>query len=258
MSRLFFAKISKEHPQQFEKNFYAGGKEGSSWYGGIKPGDYVFPIFNLSVSKLWRVKEFTTVPNEINPEGSVQFEVAREFEPVRISSVFARYRYFALNITKVNRLTKSMASTGTGFLEITREPWCPEPEKIDFNDTRNIYITTESTFREPPYRDRDLRVMIQDNMELQISSIDIFQDGKFEPYHPLYDLYLQKNQPDERYGLTELYEYAVQDNAEKKKEYIKSVIEEVKKNGYFVAGSPIGLYDNILVGRKKTRRKKDR
>lgn len=258
MSRLFFAKISREYPQQFERNFYAAGEEGSSWYGGIKVGDYVFPIFNFAVSKLWRVKEFTNAPNEISQKGSVLFDVVKEFEPVRISSVFARYRYFALNINKVNRLTKSMASTGTSFFEITREPGCPEPEKIDFNDTRNIYITTESPFREPPYRDRDLRVMLKDDKELRISSIDVFQDGKFEPYHPLYDLYLRKNAPDERYGLVELYEYAVQDNAEKKKEYIKSVIDEVKKNGFFVAGSPIGLYDNILVGRKKTRRKKDR
>lgn len=257
MDRIFFAKISKEYPQQFEKNFYAAGREGSSWYGGIKPGDYVFPIFNFSVSKLWRVKEFTTVPNEINAEGSVQFEVVKEFDPVRISSVFARYRYFTLNITKVNRLTKSMASTKTSFFEITTEPGCPDPERIDFSDTRSIYITTEKPFAEPPYKDRDLRVTLTDHKEFRIASIDIFWDGKFREYKPLYDLYLQKNDPDERYGLTELYEYAVQDNAEKKKEYIKSVIDEVKKNGFFIAGSPIGLYDNILVGRKKTRRKKD-
>ena len=251
MNRLFFAKISREYPQQFEKNFYAAGKEGSSWYGGIRPGDYVFPIYNLSVSKLWRVKEYTGQANEINPEGSVQFEVIRAYNPIRISSAFARYRYFNIDINIVNRLAKSMGSTETGFFEITTDPGCPPPERIDFNDTRDIYIATENPFHEPSYRDRDLRVKLSNATELKIVSIDIFKDGKFERYAPLFDLYLTKNDPQQRYSLPQLYDYAVQDSAEKKEAYIKSVIEEVKKNGFFVVGSPIRLYDNILVGRRK-------
>lgn len=77
-----------------KKNFYAAGKEGNQWYGGIKVGDYVFPISNRGVSKLWRVKGYNIAPNEINAEGCVEFEVAKEFSEIPISAVFSRYRHF--------------------------------------------------------------------------------------------------------------------------------------------------------------------
>src|SRR5690606_37904833 len=106
MSRLYFGKISKQYPQQFEKNFYAGGPKGNSWYGGMEVGDYVFPIYNSSVSKLWRVKRYNPEANEISPEGSIEFEVVKEFPSIPISTGFARYRHFQLDIMLLNRLTK--------------------------------------------------------------------------------------------------------------------------------------------------------
>lgn len=253
MSKLYLAKISKEYPQQFERNFYAAGAKNDPWYGGIEPGDYVFPIFDSAVSKLWRVKEFTSQPNEINENGSVQFEVVRQFSPVRISSTFARYRFFQIDINIVNRLTKSTSSMARGFFPINTEPGCPALDDIDLSDTRSIYIALETHHQRPAYRENDLRILINNGNDLRIASIDIHKSGGFQKYDPLLNLYLERNEPDERYTLQELLDYAIQDKAEKKREYLKSVIDEIRKAGFFTVGSPIGLYDNILVGRKKTR-----
>lgn len=252
MNRLYFGKISKLYPQQFDRNFYAAGKEGNPWYGGIKVGDFVFPISNRGVSKLWRVKRFNTAPNEINPDGCVEFEVVKEFREVPISNVFSRYRHFILDINLVNKLTKS--TKGSGFFAINAESDCPEPEKIDFTESRNIYVATESPFQPPAYKEGDIRVLINDTTNFSITSIDVYRKGKFEQYAPLFNLYTERNKV--KYNLNELLNYALQDNAENKKEYLKSVMEELKKVGFFLAGSPIGLYDNILVGRKVSKSKK--
>ncbi|SDH07769.1 5-methylcytosine-specific restriction enzyme B [Aneurinibacillus thermoaerophilus] len=58
MGRIFFGKFGKDKPEQIEEKFYAAGPEGNPWYGGIKPGDYVFPIFNSKINVLWKVKGY--------------------------------------------------------------------------------------------------------------------------------------------------------------------------------------------------------
>jgi 5-methylcytosine-specific restriction protein B len=256
MSKLFLGKISSRFPQQFEENFYAAGKKGNSFYGGIEPGDYVFPSYDSSVSKLWRVKRYNPLPHELNPEGTVEFEVVRLFDEVPISVGFARYRHFVLNINLLNKLTKSTGKEGIGFYEIRREPGCPPPEGIDLLDKRNIYIALPQVSKAPVYKDGDIRVTLNNNVEMKIVSIDIYSAGEFRPYDPLVTLYNARNVENQRYSLTELYEYTITDQAEKKKEYLKSVIEEIKRVGFFTVGSPIGLYDNVLVGRKRTKSKK--
>lgn len=255
MSRLYFGKISKQYPQQFEKNFYAGGPKGNSWYGGMEVGDYVFPIYNSSVSKLWRVKRYNPDANEIDPQGSVEFEVVKEFPSVPISTGFARYRHFQLDIMLLNRLTKSTASMDQGFFPINTEPQCPAPERIDLRDTRNIFIAVENPTQKPDYREGDIRVLVEHG-SLKIQSIDVYRSGNFTRYEPLYNLYLQRNESEGLFSLTELLNYALQDNATNKKEFLKSVIDEVRKAGAFEVSNPIGLYDNILVGRKRTKSSK--
>jgi len=254
MGKLYFGKISSKHPQQFDRNFYGGGDKNSTWYGGMQPGDYVFPVFDQAVSKLWRVKGFSSEPNEINKDGSVQFEVIKTFDPVPISTVFARHRNFVTDISIVNRLTKSMAKSANGFFPLKLEKDSPPPEKMDFSEVRNIYIAPEQPFREPAYKDGDLRVTLDGIENMKIASIDVYHAGKFTQYKPLWSLYEDRSAT-ERYNLNELLQFAIQDQADKKKAYLKSVVDEVKKNGFFTVGSPIGLYDNVLVGRKKTKRK---
>lgn len=47
-------------------------------------------------------------------------------------------------------------------------------------------------------------------------------------------------------------DYALKDNASKKRKFLITLIEELEKNGYMKVANPISLYDNLLVGRKKS------
>jgi 5-methylcytosine-specific restriction enzyme B len=253
MSRIFLGKISKNYPQQFDQNFYAAGKKDSSWYGGLEIGDYVFPSFNSSVQKLWRVKEFSDQPNSINPEGSVRFDFVKEYrEPIAIASTFARYKHFHLDLITVNKITKSTASEKVGFYEIHCDDSCPPPDQIDFTEYRNIYIALDAPFKAVTYKEGDIRVLLKSKENMKIDNIQIFKNGKFITYENLLNLYKQRNKPDELYSLHELLEFAKTDGAIKKEKFLNAAIDEISKNGIFSVLSPIGLYDNLLVGRKRT------
>lgn len=253
MNKIFFGKISKAYPQQFKEKYYAGGKSGSSWYNGLEIGDLVFPIFNQAINELWKVKAYDSTPNSINEEGSVQFEVVKNYtKPITISTTFARYKYFELDLTMLNKSMKSTASEKIGFFPITHTSGCPSADLIDFNDLRNIYISIDNTIDGLPFKDRDVRLLIDRKDNLLLKELQIYQNNKFVRYDVLQDLYLSKNKDGQRYSLEELLEYANTDNANKKEKYLDAVINGIKNEGYFIVTSPVSLYDNILVGRKKS------
>jgi len=253
MAKIFLGKISKNYPQQFDENFYAAGKKDSTWYGGLEIGDYVFPIFNSSVKKLWRVSSFSDEPNPINPEGSIRFELIKEYkEPIAIASKFARYKHFELDLNTLNKISKSTASEKVGFYEIHCDDNCPPADQIDFSETRNIYVSIETPFKPFAYKDGDVRVLLESKESMKIEGIQIYKDGKFISYERLFNLYKQKNKADQLYSLHELLEFAKKDGATKKEKFLNATIDEVNKNGFFSVTSPVGLYDNILVGRKRT------
>ncbi|WP_300461252.1 AAA family ATPase [Desulfobacula sp.] len=253
MSRLFLGKISKKYPIQFDDNFYAAGKPDSKWYNAIKPGDYVFPIYNAKVQKLWKVRKYSEKPNTVNEEGMVEFDVIKEFPSISVSTEFLQQKYFELNLNTIN---KSVKSAETGFFEISVSEDCPAVEEIDFNQTRNIYIVLNSLNESPTYEDHDIRMIIDRKKDYKIQSIEVFNNTKFETYLPLWELYESRNQDNERYTLTELLQYAEKDNATKKLKYIRAVLEDLQEKGYFSVTSPVALYDNIIVGRKRSYVKK--
>ncbi|MGO4376170.1 hypothetical protein AB4Z21_36570, partial [Paenibacillus sp. MCAF20] len=78
-----------------------------------------------------------------------------------------------------------------------------------------------------------------------------WKDGKSQPYLGLSKLYENKNPENERYTLHELLAFA-EDEAPNKRNYLISALNELEKQGYFVVSNPAKLYDNILVGRRKT------
>lgn len=253
MNKIFFGKISKAYPQQFKEKYYAGGKPDSSWYNGLEIGDLVFPIYNQTINELWKVKKFDSTPNSINEDGSVQFDVVKTFaNPITISTTFARYKYFELDLIVLNKSMKSTAAEKIGFFPITHTSGCPSAELIDFNDLRNIYISLENTFDGISFKDRDVRLLIDRNDNLLIKELQIYQNNKFIRYDVLQDLYLSKNKDEQRYSLEKLLEYAITDNATKKEKYLEAVINGIKNDGFFIVTSPVSLYDNILVGRKKS------
>lgn len=248
---LYFGKFSSKYPEQIEGRFYAAGPEGADWYGGIKPGDYIFPIYQGKVDRLWRVIGYTNRPNKINKDnpGVVEFEQIKVFSPVRLSDEFVRYRFFNLDLNLLNKSAKSVYRCG--FLPISTSEGCPGPNEINFSDNlRNIYVALQSTELKPVVG--DLRITINNLSEKRIMSIDMWTGNQFIEYSILWKLYLEKNIKKERYSLDQLFDYALKDQAVFKQKYLESVIKDLEESGVFKVSNPIALYDNILVGRKKT------
>jgi len=257
MKKIFICKISKEYQQQFHENYYAGGKKGSSWYGGIDIGDYVFPVHDSKIEKLWRVKEFSDKSNDINKEGSVSFDLIKEFDkPINISNSFVRYIHFELNLNLLNKIAKSTAKEKVGFHEIRIDNTCPDPDQIDFTQKRNLYISLESPTKDIEFRDYDVRILIENLDSLRITDIQIYKDKQWKTYDVLFDLYKKRNEKDKLYSLNELLNYSKSDNAVKKEDFIIDTIENLKSNGLKEVDSPIALYDNLLVGRKRSAKSK--
>jgi 5-methylcytosine-specific restriction protein B len=253
---LYFGKISSRYPEQIKENFYAAGPKGGESYGGIKPGDYVFPIYKGKIDRLWRVSEYTNRPNNINKDhpGVVEFEVIKTFNPVRLSDEFTRYKYFELDLNLLNKSAKSVKKYG--FLPIQTSADCPEPTEIKFaNDLRSIFVALEK--EELSLQPGDIRVTINNLHEKRIIGIHIWDGSNFTEYHVLWDLYLEKNSENGRYSLDDLLAYAIKDKAPSKQKYLESVIKELEEKGSFKAQNPIALYDNILVGRKRSKSKED-
>ena len=180
----------------------------------------------------------------------VIFETIKEYdEPVKLSEVFLRYKYFELDLNMVN---KSAKSANCGFFPISTTSNCPPPEDIDFRThLRNIYIMLHDTV-DVIMNPGDIRILIKDLNEPKIESIDLFAEGRFEVYRPLYELYLEKNPENKRYSLSELLNYAKEDGAINKEKYLSTVLQDLRDTGYFKVTSPVALYDNILVGRRVT------
>ena len=54
------------------------------------------------------------------------------------------------------------------------------------------------------------------------------------------------------YTIKELNNYALEDSATKKRSFLTTLIEELVSNGIMKISNPISLYDNLLVGRKRS------
>lgn len=197
------------------------------------------------------MSEYTNRPNRINKDrpGTVEFEVVKTFSPLRLSYEFARYKYFDLDLNLLNKSAKSVKNCG--FHPITMSEGCPEPKEIVFADhLRTIFVALVNT--ELKLQPGDIRVTINNLNEKRISSIHIWDGSKFTDYNVLWNLYLERNIEDERYSLDELLKYAIKDKAPSKQKYLESVIKDLEETGAFKASNPIALYDNILVGRKRS------
>jgi 5-methylcytosine-specific restriction protein B len=249
---LYFGKFSDKYPEQIEGCYYTAGEEGNEWYGGIKVGDYVFPIYKGKIDRLWRVKEYTKIVIKTTGEntGAVKFDEVKLLpSSLRLSDEFTRYRYFNLDLNLVNKSAKSVKKCG--FHKISLEPNCPAPEAIEFtNNLRNIYISLP--YVQLPYKEGDIRIVIDNKDDYRITGIETFINGASINYEPLLQLYKVRNPEGERYSLKELISYAIDDYAPNKKAYIEAVIKELDSNGFYAELSPIRLYDNILVGRKRS------
>ena len=246
---LYFGKFSSKYPEQIKEKFYAGGPRGSESYGGIRPGDYVFPIYEGKIESLWRVNEYTNRLNNINKTGVVEFEVVKTFEPLRLSNEFVRYKFFELDINLLNRSAKSFSHMG--FLPIKTSPDSPEPQDINFaNNLRKIFVALED--KELSMQPGDIRVTINNLPEKKIKVFIYGMEMITAIIDVLWDLYLKRNPEGERYSLDKLLDFALKDNAPMKQKYLESVIKDFGRNRSFLECQVrLPFMTILLVGRKR-------
>lgn len=249
--KIFLGKFSNKYPEQIEKKYYAAGKKGSSWYGGLEPGDYVFVSYLGKITALWQASDYIEMPNTVNAKdpGVLQFKELKIYEDVSTVNDFTTYKHFIHDLNLVNKVTKSVKNLG--FIPISTRENCPEPQDIDFKSgTINIYVATNEA--NVKYLDGDIRVTIGNIDDMNIKSIDRYINGQFKLYNEFTHLYEERNKEDGKFSIKELYNYSIQDNASKKRKFLSELIEELDKNGYMKVSNPISLYDNLLVGRKRS------
>jgi len=102
------------------------------------------------------------------------------------------------------------------------------------------------------YKEGDIRVTIENIEEMKIKAIERYIDGQFSIYDEFNTLYENRNREDGKFSIRELNNYALQDNAPNKRKFLLNLIEELEKNGFMKVSNPISLYDNLLVGRKRS------
>jgi len=251
MARIFLGKFSNKNPEQIQKRYYSAGAEGSIWYGEVKIGDYVFAAYEGRIIGLWRAKEYTQMKNSVNPQddGVLLFDEIKSYEDVSVINDFTRYKHFIHDLNLVNKVTKMVKNLG--FIPITTTKDCPRPEDIEFKTSAvNIYIAFENA--KVDYKNGDIRVTVTDIDEMKIAKIERIVEGKFVLYKELNDLYEERNKDDGKYSIRELNEYAVQDNATNKRKFLIELIATLEDSGFYKVSDVIKLYDNLLVGRKRS------
>ncbi|WP_326908691.1 AAA family ATPase [Sedimentibacter sp. MB31-C6] len=247
--RLFLGKFSGKYPEQIEKHYYSAQEKGNPWYGGVEPGDYVFVNHVGKIVALWRAKEYTNMKNIVNPkhDGVLTFEVIKEYDDVSLTNDFTRYKHFVHNLDLVNKVSKSIKNLG--FIPIKTSDNCPLPEDIDFkNNLINIYISLKDIDLNP--KDGDIRVLINNLDEMKIVEVQRYFNSKFYIYEDFNELYLERSP--ERYTIKRLNAFALKDNATQKRNFLMTLIDELEKNGFMKVSNVISLYDNLLVGRKRS------
>lgn len=251
MTRIYLGKFSNKNTEQVQKKFYAAGAEGGIWYGGVKVGDYVFAAYEGKIIGLWRAKEYTQMKNSVNTQddGVLLFEEIKSYEDVSVVNDFTRYKYFIHDLSLVNKVTKSVKNLG--FVPIATREECPRLEDIDFKSgTVNVYVALENS--KVDYKNGDIRVAVNNTEEMKILQVERFIDDRFVIYKEFNDLYEDRNKEDGKFTIRQLSDYAVQDNATNKRKFLVELIESLEKTGFFKVSDTIKLYDNLLVGRKRS------
>lgn len=257
MNNIFIGKFSDKYPEQIEGKICYGGDPGSQYYGNLQVGDYVFPVFKGQINSLWKFRGYENRKNDVTNKSDVAAafdEIVKFPKGIRLAAEFTRYKYFKHNLNLLNKSSKSIK--GLGFIQIELKENSPYKDNIELlknidfqKDFLNFYISYEDS--ELEYKDGDVIVRIS-RADNSIKDIVEFDNGEFKNDPDLYGLYREKNKAEERYTLDELVKFAVKDNASFKKSYLESVLRDLRTQGYFKSPDPIKLYDNLLVGRKRT------
>lgn len=130
---LFFGKISKKiDPQQIEEGYYISPK-GSSWFGDLKIGDYVYLIGGDKI-QLWKAREWGTMNNQ----ECLIFEILNNNLGISVSQ-FIVLKF--LKITKSLAVLTSRSARNKAFfkLDITHEVKLEDIVRPEFYKNQELY-----------------------------------------------------------------------------------------------------------------------
>lgn len=158
----------------------------------------------------------------------------------------------------MNLLNKAIKSTrGVGFIPIALEENSPDIPEIDFhNSKRRFFICLKSKLEQVAFfKPSDICLVVTNAEKGSIVDILEFNGQSFSRKDVLWDLYQEKTDKGRtKYSLVELLAFADKknDDAPNKHKYIASVLSELAADDFFAVDSPVALYDNVIVGRKKS------
>lgn len=253
MAKLFIGSFNVG--DQLDKNYYRIDTLDENFrdrhFGGLAVNDYVLPMQKGMVSKLFKFTGFETINNGI----VAKFDVIKNYEKEISFSKLCLCKYFEPDLVLMNKATK--ATKGVGFHELKMSDNSPPYDKIDFfKDVRRYFICLEEKLSDTDYfKQADICVVISDEAKGNIVDIVEFSGHQFNRQETFWELFNEKvQQSKEQYSLGELLMYAdaKNDNAPSKKKYLQSVLKALSEESVFSVDKIVALYDNVIVGRKRT------
>nr|WP_321293830.1 AAA family ATPase [uncultured Trichococcus sp.] len=253
MAKLFIGSFNVG--DQLDKNYYRIDTLDENFrdrhFGGLAVNDYVLPMQKGMVSKLFKFTGFETINNGI----VAKFDVIKNYEKEISFSKLCLCKYFEPDLVLMNKATK--ATKGVGFHELKMSADTPAYDKIDFfKDVRRYFICLEEKLSDTAYfKQSDICVVISDEEKGNIVDIVEFNGYEFNRQETFWDLFNEKvEQSKKQYSLGELLTYAdaKNDDAPSKKKYLKSVLKALSEESIFSVDKIVALYDNVIVGRKRT------
>ena len=252
MSNLFVGKFKRR--EQLTGNYYRIDTLDEQFkemhFNGLELGDYVLPICNGTIEKLYKFKEFKVAGNGIE----ASFDVITEYKPeLSLIAHIVCCKYFQPDMILLNKAIKS--TKNIGFQKLSLENNCPAIEEIDFNKSkRRFFVCLEKKLSDLFFfKPADICIVIDNDIEGELIDIVEFNGQSFNRHVSFWELYQEKIKSGNKYNLIELLDFASpkKDSAPNKENYLKSILNELQTESIFAVDNPVALYDNVIVGRKQ-------
>jgi len=258
MNRVFIGKF--KYGDQLERNYYRHDEstltDHEYHFSGLQEGDFVLPIRDAKVSKLFKLIGFEAVDGEMGVKA--KFETVKTFDPSISLATVCFCKYFQPNLVLMNKAVKS--TRGIGFHQLQLENTSISITDIDFNrDKRRYFVCTSKKLEDISFfKPSDICVVITDKTTAILDIVE-FNGQQFNQHAAFYTLLQNKvTESEKQYTLKELCEFASPkcDDAKMKENYLKAVISSLEEDEIFSVDNIVSLYDNLIVGRKRTSKQK--
>lgn len=256
MSKLFLGKF--QAGDQLEQNLYhldaMDEAKMNRYLNGMEIGDYVLAKRKSVIEKLVIYKG---IVKRGEKHADATFEDVKVFRPpLSLVGDLVCCKFVKPDINLLNKAIKS--TSGYGFIPIELEQGSPDIEEIDFiKSKRRYFICLKSMLEHQSlFKPSDICLVLDDVDNGKIIDAVEFSGKEFSRKESLWKLYEEKT-AEEQFTLPELLDYASDknDKARNKRNYLTAILEAVGKDGYFPADSPVAMYDNVIVGRRRKKPK---